>query len=238
MSSVRKIPIRKFATVDEAKQEVERLVDNKVSGYTVAINAEKTVLWYADEEIRNIINESVLPIADGFGAILVAKILQGAKVVKIDLPKICLEVANRKQARIFIFGASEKNNHKAAENVARMYGDINIVGRRNGYEIDMEKVTTEIAESKPDMVFVALGSPRQERIARELSRQIKGVLFVCCGGAVDVLSGAVKRAPNWIQKINMEWLYRLLKQPSRIGRHKRLLVFLYLVAKAKLLEKG
>ncbi|MFL6556091.1 MAG: WecB/TagA/CpsF family glycosyltransferase, partial [Bacillus sp. (in: firmicutes)] len=120
---------------------------------------------------------------------------------------------------IYLLGGREETNQKAVANIQSNYPQIQIVGRHHGF-FDWEKntVTAEIKAANPDIVFVALGFPRQEQwIAKNLDQFSSG-LFMGVGGSIDVLAGEVQRAPRIWQQMNLEWFYRLISQPSRWRR--------------------
>lgn len=122
--------------------------------------------------------------------------------------------------RIYFIGAKPNVIEKLVEKVQKTYSDIEIVGARDGYfsASESKRIADDIAESKADFVFLALGFPRQEKwIAAHLQDFDKGI-FIGVGGSFDVLSGETKRAPKILVKCNLEWLYRILSQPSRWRR--------------------
>jgi len=211
--------------IDEIKEYVTSLVEKGKGGYSVAINAEKIMMYKNNSEMRDIIDRSILPTPDGAGAVLGLRLLHGKRSLKLDLPKTVLELADENHYRVFILGASEDSNKEGTEKLRSIYPGIDIVGRLNGYFKDESEVAKILNESKPQIVLVALGSPKQEMFADRMSKKVKGVLFFGCGGALDILAGKVKRAPGFFINNNLEWFYRLVKQPSRIKRQWVLPVF-------------
>ncbi len=209
-------------------------------GYAVAINAEKILFYQKLPEMRDVIERAALPYPDGFGAVLALKWLHGVKIRKINMPIACLKGAQTRGWRVFMLGAAEDVSAAATEEIKRQYSGINIVGRMNGF-YEKDKYFAAIREARADLVMVALGSPRQELFAYDLIREIPNVFVTGCGGAFDILAGRVKRAPNFMIHGGLEWLYRLLRQPSRWQRQKFLPLFLcqLLLAKGrKALSRG
>ena len=127
-----------------------------------------------------------------------------------------------------MYGAKEETIKKAKENLEIKFPNIQIVGTINGYEKDNDKIIKAINKSKADIVFVALGSPKQEYWITENMNKVNAKIFQGVGGSFDVFSGNIKRAPKWMQKIGLEWLYRLIKEPKRIFRQIKLVKFLWL----------
>jgi N-acetylglucosaminyldiphosphoundecaprenol N-acetyl-beta-D-mannosaminyltransferase len=220
------VPCFRVTSKDEIKNYIIKLIENKIGGYSVAINAEKIMMYSKDEEIKKIIDNSILPIPDGAGAVLGFKFLYKLYCIKVDLPRLILEIANENKYKLFILGAKEEVNKKAVENIKKLYPFIEIVGRHNGYFDDEKKIISILKNTQPQIVLVALGSPRQEKFAAKIKEFLPNTLFVGCGGALDVLAGRVKRAPTFFQENHFEWLYRLMKEPKRIKRQKVLPVFL------------
>ena len=136
-------------------------------------------------------------------------------------------------ARIFLYGSKPGIATLAKENLKNKFPKINIVGECNGY-CDEKEAIKKIEKTNADIVFVGLGSPKQENFIIENKEKFPSVkIFMPVGGSFDVISKTKKRAPNWVIKCNLEWLYRLFQEPSRIGRQMKLLKFMYLVRREK-----
>ena len=192
----------------------------------VAINAEK--ILHATDESRNIINRN-LGYPDGIGAVWALKKKGSPEVVKIPGCELWLDIVEQyfQDKSFYLVGGKEAIIQQTILQLKEEFSGINIVGYRNGYiNTDQEKqaLITDIAEKKPDIVFVAMGSPTQELLMEEI-QQIHPALYQGLGGSFDVYTGAVERAPKWWVDNHMEWTYRLLKQPSRIKRQKHLVRF-------------
>ena len=138
------------------------------------------------------------------------------------------ELSNEKKFKIFMYGAKPEIVKKAKENLEKKYPNINIVGYIDGYEKDNEKIVNMINESGADIMFVALGSPKQEFWINENKKKLNCKIYQGVGGSFDVFSGTIKRAPKWMQKCGLEWFYRLIKEPKRIVRQLGLFKFLVL----------
>lgn len=127
-----------------------------------------------------------------------------------------------------MYGAKEEILQKAKEKLIETYPNIQIAGTMNGYQKDKQAVVDAINESKADIVLVAMGSPRQENWIVENMNTVCAKVFQGVGGSFDVVSGTIPRAPQWMQKCGLEWLFRLLREPKRIGRQIHLVSFLFL----------
>ena len=196
---------------------------------------------YKNEDLKKIFNKQKYQIPDGSGIVWASKKKKGnikERITGIDLMlKICEESQNY-SANIFLYGAKKEIVEKTETELKAKYPKLNIVGTCNGYE--EEKTAIEAIEnSKADIVFVGLGSPKQEEVIIKNKDKLKNVkIFMPVGGSFDVISKAKKRAPKWMIKCNIEWLYRLLQEPKRIFRQMKLLKFIWLVNREKSCEKG
>ncbi len=219
-------PCLSFSDESAVKDYLKGVVLSEVGGYTVAINAEKLMRRQSDAELDAVIRNAALPVADGAGAVLALKWLHRSRSIKVDMPRCTFEAANENGWRVFVLGAAEPINAAATEKIGRIYPGIKIVGRLNGYA-NYDAILSALEAAKPQIVFLALGSPKQELLAAKLSKVLKGVVFVGCGGALDILAGKVSRAPKFFIENNLEWAYRLYKQPSRWKRQLVLPVFFF-----------
>jgi N-acetylglucosaminyldiphosphoundecaprenol N-acetyl-beta-D-mannosaminyltransferase len=195
---------------------------------------------YAQEhpDYKNTIQSADMVVPDGYGIILASKILSTPIIERVagyDLMIRLLEHGNEKKLKIYLLGGREETNQKAVTNISKQFPDIQIVGSHHGFfDWDKNTITDEIKAASPDLIFVALGFPRQEKwIANNLSKFSKG-LFMGVGGSIDVLAGEVQRAPEFWQKLNLEWFYRLISQPSRWRRMLAIPRFLIRIFKLKL----
>ncbi len=197
----------------------------------VAVNAEK--ILHATEKTRSIINRNV-GYPDGIGAVMGLKKKGLGDVVKIPGCELWLDIirAHYHDKTFYLVGAT---NEVIAQTVAKLqfeHPGIRIIDYRNGFladDADKQALIDDIAEEKPDVVFVAMGSPRQELLMEEMQRRHPAV-YQGLGGSFDVYTGQVQRAPVWWVKHHLEWLYRLLQEPTRIKRQIHLVRFLFRVA--------
>lgn len=220
--SVNGVMIYPFASI---KQLIGHVAEHK--GILVAINAEK--ILHATDETRSIINRNI-GYCDGAGAVM-ALSKKGYHVAKIPGCELWLHIVDALKAEdrtFYLVGGKQEVVEATVEKLRREKEGINIVGYRNGYiKSDEEKqvLLQDIATKKPDVVFVAMGSPKQELLMEEMLR-LHPAIYQGLGGSFDVYIGRVKRAPEWWVSHSLEWLYRLINEPSRIKRQIHLVRFL------------
>lgn len=218
-------------TMDETLAEVERIVGEGVPTQHVVINASKVNLMEDDPKLRSIVNACPLINADGTSIVWAARVLGvplRERVTGIDLFLRLMELAPQKGWGVYLFGAKEEVVQRVGSIFEEKYPGIRIVGMRNGYftEDDEPAIVADMAASGADLMFVAFSSPKKEYwVHRYLGRV--GIPFVMgVGGSFDVVAGVTARAPVWMQKCGLEWLYRFLQEPERLWRR-------YIVGNAK-----
>ncbi|HXE98647.1 MAG TPA: WecB/TagA/CpsF family glycosyltransferase [Dongiaceae bacterium] len=211
-------------------------------GYILAVNPEKVYALRENPFLKDFFQEAALLIPDGIGMVYAMRLLAGKKVSRVPgadlMQQICARSAGNGH-RIFIYGATEEVNRGAVEELQNRYPGINIVGRANGYvkPEEMDALVERINRAGTDILFVALGSPRQEKWLHEHLPKLSIKLAQGIGGTLDTITGHVKRAPQVFQSLGLEWFYRLASQPSRAGRQKRLPLFAWEILTAKLRRK-
>lgn len=228
--------------LDEAMQKVEEFVLEQKPHHIVTANPEIIYASNYNPELLGIVNHAALVTADGTGVVWASgqlgRHLQ-ERVTGIDLVyKIC-EKAPQKGWKLFILGSAPGVADTAADNIRKMYPGVEIVGTQHGYFKPEEEpeIVEMIKKSTPDVLFVALGAPKQEFWISKYMDELQVPVMLGIGGSMDVLSGNVKRAPEIWQKMNLEWLYRLLSQPSRWKRMLNLPKFAVEVLKQKRRKK-
>jgi N-acetylglucosaminyldiphosphoundecaprenol N-acetyl-beta-D-mannosaminyltransferase len=208
------------ATYDEFMSSI--IYDSKKGekSLIVAINPEKVMKAQEDPKLLQLLNNAAYQIPDGIGVVLASKFRGGKikqRVTGIDMMLKLCETAAKENLKVFLYGAKPGVADKASEMLEKKFPSINIVGTISGYE-EEEMVVKAVNEAKADVLFVALGSPRQEEwIVRNMDN-LHPTIFQGVGGSYDVLSGNLKRAPETFQRLGLEWLYRLLKEPWRMKR--------------------
>ncbi len=199
----------------------------------IAINSEK--ILKDNSELKDIINKNI-GYPDGAGAVMALR-QKGLDAVKIPGAELWLDIVKRYQTEktFYLLGSSPDVIDKTITKLKKEYPNINIVGYRDGYlkEGDKDILLQEHKNKRPDIVFIAQGSPKQEILMNELIIK-HSALYMGLGGSFDVYTGFKQRAPKLFLKLNLEWLYRLLKEPTRAERQVVLLKFLYLLIMKKL----
>ena len=214
---------------DQLIPKVFQNIENKKKSLVVAINPEKLMKAKDDPALKSLLNRAEFQIPDGIGVIIASKLKKGkisSRVTGVDMMDRIVREAARTGHAIFLYGAKPGVAAKAAAKLQETYPSIKIAGTQDGYEPDPEKVISMINEAQPSILFVAMGSPKQELWIEQYRDQLHPTLFQGVGGSFDVLAGNVKRAPAVFQKFGTEWLYRLLKEPSRLKRQMDLPRFL------------
>lgn len=202
--------------------KLSKYLDNRSKKFIVTANPETFMMAKNDESMRSILmNEGNDIIPDGI-AVVKAAGFYGLKVEEritgVDTASALLELLNNKKKTLYLFGSKQEVIDKLIEKVKNEFPCIKILGATNGYVDDKDAVMEKIVEMNPDVCLVALGIPEQEKlIARHIDKASKGI-YMGVGGTFDVLSGIKRRAPKVFIKLNLEWLYRLIKEPSRFKR--------------------
>ena len=210
-------------TMAEAVDVVRRAMDTRAGVMVATANAEMLMRATHDEELRRILNASALVVPDGAGTVWAARHLGHAmpeRVAGYDLAQELLRCAPAEGRRVYFFGSAPGVAEKAKAKAEQLYPGIEIVGVRNGFfsPADNAAIIAEIRAARPDLLLVALGVPKQEKwIAAHLA-ELDVPVAIGVGGTLDVMAGVMKRAPLWMQKAKLEWLFRGLMQPKRAGR--------------------
>lgn len=188
-------------------------------GILIAINAEKVL--HATEQTRSIINRNI-GYCDGAGAQIALGHKGYKNCCKVPGCELWLKIARRfyLEKTFYLVGAKTQVIEETVSKLKQEFNGIQIIGYRDGYintEEEKERLIADIVEKKPDVVFVAMGSPKQELLMEEIQKQ-HNAIFQGLGGSFDVYTGHVKRAPKWWVDHNLEFAYRLIKEPKRIKR--------------------
>ena len=228
-------------TMQETLTCIEQSIDKKQSLHHVVVNAAKLVHMQRDRDLRHSVVTSDIINADGQAVVWASRFLGKPlkeRVAGIDLMYKLIELAHHKKYRIFFLGAQEYVVEKIVELVKTKYSPNLIAGSQHGYYNvnEEETVVQKIADSKADILFVAMGSPLKEVFLERYQAKMAIPFIMGVGGSFDVLAGKTKRAPLWMQKAGLEWFYRLAQEPRRMW--KRYLItntlFIWYVLKEKL----
>lgn len=211
--------------LDEAVRLCEGYIDSRTPAQNVAINAAKLVALQREPELREIVNRCELVTADGVPIVWASRLLGDplpGRVNGTDLMYKLFESAQRNGYRVYILGARAEVLETAVDEILEDYPNLNLAGYRDGYFDPSEDaaVASEIRAARPDILFVAISSPRKEYFLGG-QREAMGVpLVLGVGGSIDVVAGLVPRAPVWMQRAGLEWFWRLVQEPRRMfGRY-------------------
>ena len=225
-------------------QETLALIDGFVAARTphhvVTADASMVVTARHDPAFRAIIEEADLVTPDGFGILWASQLLRTPipdKVSGVDLVGDLCRLSPSKGYRLFFFGAGPEVAAEAAAKMRERYPGVEIVGTRDGFFTAAEEpeIIAQIQASRADILLVALGIPKQEKWIARHKAVLGASVLIGVGGSFDVLSGRVKRAAPWMQRRGFEWLYRLYKNPRKIGKVMTLPEFALLVLRQRFL---
>ena len=210
--------------VDEASAllVIEEAWRSQRSLHVVTLNAEMVVAAQKDQDLDRIIRHAHLIVPDGAGVVYALKLAghQVSRLPGIELAASTLSLAARSNRRVALVGGKPEITEALKKTLCENYPGLNIVAARNGFwKLDEEaEVVDELADSSPDLILVALGVPRQEYFLDKWHQSFPHAVMVGVGGSFDVWTGTVKRAPALFRNLNLEWLYRLIKEPWRFKR--------------------
>ncbi len=197
------------------------LIKNKKK-FIITVNPEIIMKSYKNIVIKEmLLNDNNILVPDGISIIKKAKqynINIKERITGVDISSKALEICNKNKKSIYLFGSKKEVLDKLIININQKYPNINIVGFSDGYVEDKDKIMQEIISLSPDLILIALGVPNQELLINKYIEKAKKGVFIGVGGTFDVLSGCKKRAPKLFIKLNLEWLYRIICEPTRLKR--------------------
>lgn len=210
-------------TMDETLKEVEELIKNRQVTQHVVINAGKVVLMSKDENLKEIVQNCPIINADGQSIVWASKLLKKPlpeRVAGIDLMEELIKKSSEKGYGIYFFGAKEEVVTSVIDIYKEKYPNLKVSGYRNGYfkEDDVKDIVNDMRNSNADILFVAFSSPKKEYFLAENIENINIPFCMGVGGSFDVVAGKTKRAPEWMQKVGLEWFYRFLQEPGRMWK--------------------
>lgn len=223
-------------TMAEAVAHGRELLDAGGCHYVVTPNPEIVEACRADAEAMAAVNGADLVLPDGIGVIYGAKMLKTPlkeRVPGIEFGTAMLEYCAKSGKSVFFLGAKSGVAEQAAENLKNRFDGLIVAGTKDGYFKDDAAAAAAIRESGAEMALICLGAPKQEKFMAKYGAATGARLLLGLGGSLDVFAGVAQRAPEFYVNHNLEWFYRLIKNPSRIGRMMKLPLFLVHVAKEK-----
>lgn len=218
------------STPNEFYKYIGKLIESSQKKFVVTANPEIIMLAKYNKEMYEIVTQKAVIIPDGIGVVKAMNLI-GKNAVRntgVELVDFLLKEAEKKSLKVFIYGSKQENLDKLREK----YANISFSGLYNGYDYKQDEILQYIKEHDADIYLAALGTPRQELFINSFYDKLDKGIYVGVGGSIDVLSGSVKRAPEFFLNHNLEWLYRISKEPKRIGRFiKGNIVFIFVYIK-------
>ena len=206
---------------DETVKLVEKYVQTKTALHLMGVNADKVNEINENEIMKRIVNSCGIINADGASIVMASRYLKKPlpeRVAGIDLMEQLIRLSEAKGYTVYLLGAKQVVVAKTAEVLVEKYPKLRIIGFRNGYfqKSEWQEISNELKEKKPDFVFVGITSPIKEYLIEYLQNDGNNSVFMGVGGSFDVISGMIPRAPLWMQKANLEWLFRVIQEPKRL----------------------
>ncbi len=221
---------------------LEETIKKEQKMFIVTANPETFMMASKEKEMEKIIlDKNTMVVPDGVGIVKAAHMLDypvTERITGIDISWELLRIGNEQKKSIYLLGAKEEVITLVVKKIKQDYPNVKILGYSNGYVEDKDKILEDIKKKEPDIVLVALGIPAQEKLIYKHIKDFKKGIFIGVGGSFDVISGTKKRAPKLFQKLNLEWFYRLIKEPKRIKRfYNSNIKFIFQIRKYKKVNK-
>ena len=220
------IPVVPFESYDQALECIEETIELSRKSFWVAINPIKIYHSWHKPELLNLLQQADAGVCDGVGVSIASKILHGRSIKRCtgcDLFFKILSLASRKKWGVFLLGASTESNAAARSELQKMYPNLKIVGWQDGYFEDSRTVIEQINSSKADLLFVAMGSPKQEHWIWRHRQAVNANFCMGVGGSFDIVSGGLRRAPKIFRMTGTEFLFRLIREPRKRWRIQKVL---------------
>ena len=217
-------------TIEEAVTRAKALMTERRAAYVVTPNPEIVMACRERLETMQAVNAADLVLPDGIGVIYGARILGTplkTKLPGIDFIQALMADMAKEGKSVFLLGAKPGVAEAAAEKLKAQYPGLAVVGTQDGYFKEDAPVIEAVNAAQPDLLLVCLGAPKQELWMQRNQSLLNVGLMAGLGGSLDVFAGNVRRAPKAFQRLGLEWLYRLMKEPKRIGRMMKLPKFLF-----------
>lgn len=208
-------------TMKQTVEATDALIKAGRFAHLIGVNADKLLQMRDDPEMDACVRRCEIVNADGASMVMAAKKLGvdlPGRVAGIDLMWELCGLAEREGHRVYLLGAKAEVVAKTAEVLAEQYPRMDVAGYRDGYfgDDEFDAVISEVEQTKPDIVFVGITSPKKERLIERFRELGAKGAFVGVGGSFDVVSGNIPRAPMWMQRANLEWLFRMMQEPKRL----------------------
>ena len=235
--------IFQYQIFNDNMEELLRSIDNFEKVHIVSGNPEVLLNGLQNNELLdNLTSENSIIIPDGISTVICSKIVGQPvkeKIAGIEVMDSIVNKCERGNQGIYLLGATQETVDMCNINLRTKYPKLNILGSHNGY-FDLnncEELLTEIEKVNPQVLFVAMGCPRQEMFITKYMDRLPCKVFMGVGGSFDIVAGTLKRAPKWMINLGLEWLYRVAKEPFRIKRLSSIPKFILMVIKEKYRRK-
>lgn len=207
--------------VSETIELVEQYIIQKEPLHLVGVNADKINEMRENERLRSIVNGCGVINADGASVVMASKFLKKPlpeRVAGIDLMQDLIQLSEQKGYKVFLLGAKQEVVEKTAQTLQDKHPGLILTGIHNGYfsEKEWPEISDILRAAETDFVFVGITSPMKEYLVEYLQKEGHRCVFMGVGGSFDVISGNIPRAPLWMQKSNLEWLFRVIQEPRRL----------------------
>ena len=207
--------------MDDTVDRIMTLIDQRVQVQHVVLNASKVVMMSKDAKLRSVIRACPVVNADGQSVVIASRLLRRPlpeRVAGIDLFVELVKRSAENGRSVYFLGARDDILEEMISRFRTQYPTLRIAGFRNGYWDNDAEVVEQVHAAQPDLLFVAIPSPRKEFWLAEHLAALGVPFAMGVGGSFDVLAGKVKRAPKWVQRIGCEWVYRLVQEPRRMWK--------------------
>jgi N-acetylglucosaminyldiphosphoundecaprenol N-acetyl-beta-D-mannosaminyltransferase len=218
----------------EAVVKVKKMIEDGGLHHVIALNPYKFIRFRSNNDLNVIYNKATMKFVSGAGLQWAAKMVRTPVKDRIPFLHFMMELirlAEIKDYTVFVVGGKPETAEKVFFNIKRSFPKIRVVGRHGGYfSADREKSVVEaIRKSEANIVFVGMGFPREERWIAKFKSQFKNAVFISCGGSFDIISGDNRKAPEYFMSRGLDWFFRIITRPWRIGRLCRVFFFFILV---------
>ena len=225
-------------TMLEMVENIKQFISSNTDDNLFIVTANPEIVDYATEHelYRNLINQADYVVPDGTGIVKASKRLKQPlkrRVPGIELLEECLKIAHVSHQRVYLLGSKNEIVESAEKKLQSQYPNIHFAHHHGYIHLEDETVIKRITSFNPDYIFVGMGFPKQEQWISEKLSHLDGIVAIGIGGSFDVLAGNIPRAPEWMQRNRLEWLYRLYLEPQRIGRMLAIPKFMWTVIRNK-----
>ncbi|MBU3114599.1 WecB/TagA/CpsF family glycosyltransferase [Clostridium lacusfryxellense] len=238
-----KTKIFQYVIFNENIDELFKLISNFKKVHIISGNPEVLLNGLQNNMLLdNFTSEKSIIIPDGIGTVICSKIVKqpvSQKIAGIEVMDRIVKRCEKENQGVYLLGSTKETVDMCNINLRTKYRNLNIVGSHDGYFNldDCEEIIKEIEKVNPQVLFVAMGCPRQEIFISKYMDRLPCKIFMGVGGSFDIIAGNVKRAPKWMINLGMEWLYRVSKEPFRIKRLSSIPEFILMVIKEKYKSK-